>query len=95
MAFDFKDLAGKIVDKLDDKDINIEELIDKVVDQIKYNDDMLDNFKKEPVKTVEKLLNIDLPDEIIEKVVDAVKAKISIDDAKELFGKIKGLFDKD
>ncbi|MBQ8577462.1 MAG: hypothetical protein IJ449_05795 [Clostridia bacterium] len=75
--------------------MNIEELIDKVVDQIKDNDDLLDNFKKEPVKTVEKLLNIDLPDEIIEKVVDAVKAKISIDDAKELFGKIKGLFDKD
>ena len=43
---------------------------------------------------MEELVGIDLPDELIEKVVDGVKAKITldkVDDALELLG---GLFGK-
>ena len=45
-------------------------------------------------KTVEKLLDIDLPDEMIEKVVEGVKAKIKVDDVKGILDGVKGLFGK-
>ena len=93
MAFDFKSILDKVAG--DDGEFDIKELVEKAVDAIKDDDNLLESFKENPLKVVEKILNIDLPDEILEKIVDAVKAKINIDDAKEVIGKIAGLFDKD
>jgi len=47
---------------------------------------------KEPVKALEKVLNIDLPDELIEKVVDGIKAKITADQLSDAAGLLKKLF---
>ena len=44
----------------------IEEIVKKLTD----NKDLMESFKKDPIKTVEKLLGVDLPDETIEKIVD-------------------------
>ncbi len=57
----------------------LKEKIEEIVKKLTENKDLLADFKKEPVKTVEKLIGIDLPDEKLEAVVDAVKAKISFD----------------
>ena len=91
MAFDFKNIVEKAVGG---KDIDVKALIEKAVDVLQNDDKLLESFKDNPVKVVEKILNVDLPDEILEKIVDAVKAKISIDDAKEVIGKLSGLFGK-
>ena len=58
----------------------IEEIVKKLTD----NKDLMESFKKEPVKTIEKLLGVDLPDETIEKIVDGVKAKITMDKLDDL-----------
>ncbi|MBQ7301279.1 MAG: hypothetical protein IJW77_15750 [Clostridia bacterium] len=93
MAFDFKDILGKVAG--DDGDFDVKELVEKAVSTIKGDDNLLESFKSNPIKVVEKILNVDLPDEILEKIVEAVKAKINIDDAKDVVGKITGLFNKD
>ena len=72
----------------------IKDKIEEITAKIKADDDLLDNFKKEPVKTLEKLLGVDLPDEIIEKIVDGVKAKITLDKASDLLEGLGGLFKK-
>lgn len=72
----------------------IKEKIEEITEKIKGSDDLMANFKCEPVKTLEKLLGIDLPDEIIEKIVDGVKAKISLDKASDLLEGLGGLFKK-
>ena len=46
-------------------------------------------FKKDPVKAVEKLLGVDLPDDMVEKVVAGVKAKLSLDDVSGIVGNLK------
>lgn len=78
--------------------MDIKAKIEELVDKIKEDKDLLNNFKKDPVKTVEKLLGIDLPDDQIEKLVDGIKAKISLDDLGDklgdLGGKLGGLFGK-
>ncbi|MBO5649396.1 MAG: hypothetical protein J6S76_05730 [Clostridia bacterium] len=78
-----------------DADFDIKELSEKAVDTIKGDENLLESFKKDPIKVVEKILNVDLPDEILEKIVEAVKAKMNLDDAKDAIGKIAGLFNKD
>lgn len=93
MAFDIKGVLEKVTG--DDGDFDIKELAEKAISKLKGDDDLLASFKQNPIKVIEKILNVDLPDEILEKIADAVKAKINLDDAKDAIGKIKGLFDKD
>ena len=93
MAFDIKNVLGKVMGG--DADFDVKELAEKAVETIKGDDNLLESFKKDPIKVVEKILNIDLPDEILEKIVEVVKTKINLDDAKDAIGKIAGLFNKD
>lgn len=72
--------------------MDIKELIEKAVDKIKNDDALQAQFKKDPIKAIEKLLGVDLPDDIMEKVVAGVKAKISIDDLSDAVGLLKKLF---
>ena len=51
-------------------------------------------FKNDPIGTVEKKLGIDLPNEQIEAVVKAIKAKIDIDDVVDIAGKVLGFLKK-
>ena len=92
MALDLKNILDKVGG---DDGFDIKELAEKAVETIKGDDNLLESFKTNPIKFVEKVLKIDLPDEILEKIVEIVKTKINIDDAKEALGKIAGLFGKD
>ena len=71
---------------------NIKEKIEEIVEKLKGSKDLADLFKDDPIKAVEKIIGVDLPNDIIEKVVDGVKAKMAVDDAKDLFGALKKLF---
>lgn len=66
--------------------------IDEIVKKVKEDKDFANNFKKDPVKAVESIIGIDLPDDQINKVIDAVKAKITVDNVKGAANKLKGLF---
>ena len=68
--------------------------IDDIVEKIKKDPKMLEKFQKEPVKTVEGLIGMDLPDDQIMKIVDAVKAKLNLDKVGDLLGGLGGLFGK-
>ena len=72
---------------------NIKEKIEEIVNKIKNDKDFEKNFKNDPVKALEDVLGVDLPNDEINKVIDAVKTKITIDNGKDFVGKIKGLFD--
>ena len=91
MALDLKNILDKVGG---DDGIDIKELAEKAIDTIKGDDNLLESFKTNPIKVVEKVLKVDLPDDILEKIVEIVKTKINVDDAKEALGKIAGLFGK-
>ena len=74
--------------------IDIKEKIEELVEKIQKNPALLKKFNTEPVKVVEELGGIDLPDELIEKVVDGVKAKITMDKVGDALGMLGGLFGK-
>ena len=72
----------------------IKDKVDEIVEKIKNDKNIAAKFQKDPVGTVEGLIGIDLPNDQIEKLVDAVKAKISIDKVQDTLGGLKGLFGK-
>ena len=51
-------------------------------------------FKKDPVKTIKEKLGINISDDQIQAVIAGVTAKLGLDKAGGILGKIKGLFGK-
>ncbi len=70
----------------------VKDLIRKLVDKVQSDDEIKALFKKDPVKAVEKIIGVDLPDDVVKKIIDGVKASITVDDAKDLLGSLKKLF---
>lgn len=70
----------------------LKEKINEIVKKVKEDKDFANNFKSDPIKAVESVIGIDLPDGEINKVVDAVKAKLTADNVAGVAGKLKGLF---
>ena len=70
----------------------IKALIKKLADKVQSDDEIKELFKKDPIKAVEKILGVDLPDDVIEKVIAGVKAKIAADGAQDLLSGLKKLF---
>ena len=72
--------------------MDIKEQIEKIVEKVQKDDVLRAQFKKYPIKAVEKVLGVDLPDDVIEKIVAGVKAKISIDKVSDVADVLKKLF---
>lgn len=70
--------------------MDIKEKISEIVEKITKDKSLVEGFKKDPVKTVESVAGIDLPDGVVDKVVDAVKTKISAD---KVSGAVSGAVD--
>lgn len=71
--------------------MDIKAKIDEIVNKVKSDDGFASKFKSEPVKAVEEVLGVDLPDDQISKVVEGVKAKVNLGGIAD---KIGGLFGK-
>ena len=84
-AVDAEVVEGKSVGEVVD-------LGERRLDKVQKDDSIKELFTKDPVKAVEKVLGVDLPDDVVNKIIDAVKAKLTVDDAKQLFGALKKLF---
>lgn len=74
--------------------MDIQKLIVRAVKELSENEELLKAFNKNPGKTLEKLLGVDLPDEQINAVVAGVKAKLGLDDVMDVAGKLMGLLGK-
>ena len=72
--------------------MDIKAKITELTDKIKKDPKMMENFKKDPVKTVESMIGVDLPDDMLKNVVEGIKAKISLDKVSGGLGALKKLF---
>ena len=71
--------------------MDIKEKIEELTAKLKENPQLLSDFQKEPVATLEGLLGVDLPDDKIEKIADGIKAKLGTEKLGNVLG---GLFGK-
>ena len=72
--------------------MDLKEQIEKLAESVLKDEKIKDIFTKDPIKAVEKVLGVDLPDEIVEKIIDGVKAKITVDQISDAASFLKKLF---
>lgn len=73
--------------------MDIKQIILDAAKKIMNDKDLLNLFQKDPVKALEKVLNVDLPDDLINPVIDGIKAKIAVDNIEDVAGNLfKKLF---
>ncbi len=90
--------------------MDIKAKVDEVLAKVKGDPELAAKFKEDPVKAVEGIIGVNLPDEQLKGIVDGIKGKIDLDkdddgkiDIIENIGdkvgglgdKIGGLFKKD
>ena len=71
--------------------IDIKAKVTELVSKIKDDESLQKQFKENPVKAVESLLGVDLPDEQLQKIVEGIKAKLAVDGVKGAVDKLKNL----
>lgn len=74
--------------------MDIKEQVTKAVDKITKDKKLQEQFQKEPVKALESVLGVDLPDGVVEQVVQGVKAKLATDKVSGAMDSLKGLIKK-
>ena len=74
--------------------MDIKKKVEELVEKIQKNPKLLKEFKEDPVKVVEELTGLDLPDDDIKKLAALVKAKIDLDKVGDLLGGLGGLLKK-
>ena len=71
--------------------LDIKAKIEEIVEKIKGDKTIGERFQKEPTKTVEGLIGVDLPEEQIDGIVEGIKAKLNFEKLGDTLG---GLFGK-
>ena len=74
--------------------MDIKKIAEELIEKIQKNPKLLAQFKDEPVKVIEELTGLDLPDDQLEKLAQLIKAKIDMDKVGDLLGGLGGLFRK-
>ncbi len=72
--------------------MDIKEQITQVIERVAKDDGLRSEFQKDPIKAVEQVLGVDLPDEAIEKIIQGVKAKLTADKVAGAVDSLKKLF---
>lgn len=67
---------------------DVKEKVEELVGKLQKDPALLKSFQEDPIKTVEKLTGVDLPDEQLKPVVAGIKAKLA---ASDIGGKLDGL----
>ena len=73
--------------------MDIKATVEKTVKKLMDNPALLKKFDKEPVKVIEELVGMDLPDDMVEPLIDGIKVKLAatkVGDALEGLGKLFG-----
>lgn len=72
--------------------MDVKECISKMIERVATDDALRTQFQTDPIQAVERALDIDLPKEAIEAIVQGVKARISADKLSSAADSLKKLF---
>lgn len=74
--------------------MDIKEKIEQTVKKLMENPKLLQKFEKEPVKVIEELIGVDLPDDLVNQLIDGIKAKLALEKAGDVLQGLGKLFEK-
>lgn len=71
--------------------MDIKAKVEELVKKITGDKELKAQFEKNPAAVIEKLVGVDLPDEQVNQLVEAIRAKLTMENVGNLLG---GLFGK-
>ncbi len=71
-----------------DLNFDVKEKVEELVKKIQSDPTLLKSFEKDPIKTIEKLAGVDLPDEKIQPLIAGIKAKLTAVNLGDTLGKL-------
>lgn len=74
--------------------MDLKEKIDQIVKKLLSDKTLMARFERNPASVIEEFIGIDLPDQQVNQVVEAIKAKIKLDQVGDVLGGIGKLFGK-
>ncbi len=74
--------------------MDIKATVESLIGKITGDGALKEKFQKDPLGTAKGLIGDNVPEETLKQVVDGVQAKLKLDDADGLLGKVKGIFGK-
>ncbi len=72
--------------------MDIKEKIEQVAKKLLSDKNLMQKFEKNPVKVIEELIGVDLPDDLVNQLIEGIKAKITVDKAKDVLEGLGKLF---
>lgn len=72
----------------------MQEKIEKAVKKLLSDKNLMAKFDKNPASVIEELIGVDLPDDMVNEAIAAIKAKIKLDQVGDAISGIAGLFGK-
>ena len=72
--------------------MDIKAKIEEIVKKLMADKTLMARFEKNPASVIEELVGMDLPDDLVNQIVDGVKAKIKLDQVGNALGAIGKLF---
>lgn len=72
--------------------IDLKGKIEELAKKIQGDPGLLKNFQDDPLKTIEGLLDVDLPDDKLQPIVAGIKAKLAVTNVGGALDGLKKLF---
>ncbi len=72
--------------------MDVKEIAGKIVPLLLQDKKLLQDFEANPAKTIESIIKKDIPDDVVNMVVSAVKAAVSGNKAGGLLDSVKKMF---
>lgn len=72
----------------------MKEKIESIVKKLLSDAGLMEKFESNPVSVLEEYMGVDLPDDMVNEAIAAIKAKIKLEQVGDLLGGISGLFGK-
>ena len=73
--------------------VDIKAKIERIAKKLMSDKTLMQRFEKNPASVIEEYVGVDLPDDLVNQIVEGVKAKLTVDkvgDALEGLGKLFG-----
>lgn len=75
-----------------DMKFDVKEKVEEIVQKLQKDPVLLKSFQADPVKALEKLTGVDLPDDQLKPVIAGIKAKLAASDIGGALDGLKKLF---
>lgn len=72
--------------------MDIRAKVNQIVEKLMNDKDLMQQWKKNPAAVLEEYIGVDLPDDQVNQVVDAIEAKLKLDQLGDAMGGLKKLF---